>query len=154
MALIRCDFFSDVLQLGTSMTVLLPQASEEQIGAETTTRSGPPPVLYLLHGLSDDDSAWLRTCSVITTEATDAAGHIHDRMPMVITREAIDAWLDPTITNPKHALELLAVTEAAALEAYAVSTDVNSVENNDPSLVEPITAEPEPESEPDQETLI
>ena len=43
----------------------------------------------------DDDSAWLRTCSVITTEATDAAGHIHDRMPMVITREAIDAWLDP-----------------------------------------------------------
>ena len=59
MALIRCDFFSDVLQLGTSMTVLLPQASEEQIGAETTTRSGPPPVLYLLHGLSDDDTAWL-----------------------------------------------------------------------------------------------
>jgi len=25
----------------------------------------------------DDDSAWLRTCSVITTRATDAAGHIH-----------------------------------------------------------------------------
>ena len=36
----------------------------------------------------DDDSAWLRTCSVITTEATDAVGHIHDRMPMVIRREA------------------------------------------------------------------
>ncbi len=64
MALIRCDFFSDVLQLGTSMSVLLPQASEEQIGAETTTRSGPPPVLYLLHGLSDDDSAWLRYTSI------------------------------------------------------------------------------------------
>ncbi len=31
----------------------------------------------------DDDTAWLRTCSVITTQATDAAGHIHDRMPMV-----------------------------------------------------------------------
>jgi putative SOS response-associated peptidase YedK len=100
----------------------------------------------------DDDSAWLRTCSVITTEATDAAGHIHDRMPMVITREAIDAWLDPTITDPKRALELLAVTEAAALEAFAVSTDVNSVENNNPSLVEPITVEAEPV--PDQETLI
>ena len=64
MALIRCDFFSDVLQLSTSMTVLLPQASEEQVGAETTTRSGPPPVLYLLHGLSDGDSAWLRYTSI------------------------------------------------------------------------------------------
>ena len=101
-----------------------------------------------------DDSAWLRTCSVITTQATDAVGHIHDRMPMVITRDAIGAWLDPTITNPKRALELLAVTEAASLEAYAVSTDVNSVENNNPSLVEPLAAEPEPEPAPDQETLI
>ena len=104
------------------------------------------------HSDPSDDSAWLRTCSVITTQATDAAGHIHDRMPMVITREAIEDWLDPTITDPERALELLAVTEAAALEAYAVSTDVNSVENNNPSLIEPLTAEPE--SRHDQETLI
>jgi putative SOS response-associated peptidase YedK len=56
------------------------------------------------------------------------------------------------MTNPKRALELLAVTDAAALEAYAVSTEVNSVENNNPSLIEPLAAEPEPV--PDQETLI
>ncbi|HEY5821880.1 MAG TPA: SOS response-associated peptidase [Propionibacteriaceae bacterium] len=86
-----------------------------------------------------DDSAWLRTCSVITTQATDAAGHIHERMPMVIRREAIDGWLDPTLTDPQAALDLLGVTEADALEAYAVSTLVNSVKNNDPSLVDPLT---------------
>jgi putative SOS response-associated peptidase YedK len=68
------------------------------------------------------------------------------------TRDAINAWLDPTITDPDDALELLAVTEAAALEAYAVSTEVNSVENNNHSLIEPLAAEPEPV--PDQETLI
>jgi putative SOS response-associated peptidase YedK len=100
----------------------------------------------------EDDSAWLRTCSVITTEATDAAGHIHDRMPMVITRDAIDAWLDPQITDPERALELLEVTEASVLEAYAVSIDVNSVENNNPSLVEPLASEPDQHH--DQETLI
>ncbi len=93
----------------------------------------------------DDDSAWLRTCTVITTQATDAAGHVHDRMPMVIRRDAIDRWLDPGLTDPQQALDLLAVTDAAALEAYAVSTAVNSVQNNDPSLKEPIPAE---ESEP------
>jgi putative SOS response-associated peptidase YedK len=102
----------------------------------------------------DDDSAWLRTCSVITTESTDAVGHIHDRMPMVITREAIDAWLDPALTNPQEALKLLAVTDADQLEAYAVSTDVNSVQNNDPHLIEPIGDEPhEPVAEA-QDTLI
>ena len=86
----------------------------------------------------DDDSAWLRTCSVITTQATDAAGHIHDRMPMVVPREAVDAWLDPSLTDPAQALALLSVTEAGALVAHAVSTAVNSVQNNDASLLEPL----------------
>ncbi len=86
----------------------------------------------------DDDSAWLRTCTVITTEATDAAGHIHDRMPMIIRKESYDAWLDPQLTDTDEAMRLLAVTDAAALEAYAVSTAVNSVDNNDPSLLEPL----------------
>jgi putative SOS response-associated peptidase YedK len=105
----------------------------------------------------EDDSAWLRTCSVITTEATDAIGHIHDRMPMVIPREAIDAWLDPALTDPQEALRLLSVTDAAELEAYAVSTEVNSVQNNDPSLLEPIQIEPGEPEEPAaevQETLL
>jgi putative SOS response-associated peptidase YedK len=103
----------------------------------------------------DDDSAWLRTCSVITTEATDAAGHIHDRMPMVIRAEAIDDWLDPTLTDAERALRLLAVTQADALEAYAVSTDVNSVQNNDPSLTEPIAYEPDEHGSADpQATLL
>ena len=54
MAMIRCDFDSATLELRTSMTVLLPQG-----GA-----ADPPPVLYLLHGLTDDHTAWTRYTSV------------------------------------------------------------------------------------------
>lgn len=86
----------------------------------------------------DDDTAWLRTCTVITTEATDAVGHIHDRMPMVIGAESFDAWLDPKQSDSAAALELLSVTDPAQLEAYPVSTQVNRVQNNDPSLVLPL----------------
>src|SRR5215203_4570790 len=50
-----------------------------------------------------------------TPEGTDAAGHIHDRMPMVITRNALDAWLDPELTDSAAARDLLAVTEADLL---------------------------------------
>ena len=85
----------------------------------------------------DDDAAWLRTCTVITTAATDAAGHIHDRMPMVVRPDAVDAWLDPTVTDADEVLGLLQ-TDAAELEAYAVSTEVNSVQNNGPRLLEPL----------------
>ena len=65
MALVRCDFFSDVLEVGTSMSVVLPQQTDEQIGVSASAaRPQGPPVLYLLHGLSDDASAWLRYSAV------------------------------------------------------------------------------------------
>src|SRR4051794_16892096 len=46
------------------MTVLLPQRTTTQIGMADATGEGPPPVLYLLHGLSDDDTIWLRRTSI------------------------------------------------------------------------------------------
>lgn len=64
MAHLRCDFFSDALGLSTSMTVILPQPTASQIGMTGTAPQGAPPVLYLLHGLSDDDTIWLRRTSI------------------------------------------------------------------------------------------
>ncbi|HEX6255870.1 MAG TPA: alpha/beta hydrolase family protein [Euzebyales bacterium] len=64
MAHLRCDFFSDALSLSTSMTVLLPQPTTSQVGMEGAAVDGDPPVLYLLHGLSDDDTTWLRRTSI------------------------------------------------------------------------------------------
>ena len=64
MALVRCDFFSDVLGFSTSMTVILPQTTTGQIGMTGRTSGGAFPTLYLLHGLSDDDTIWLRRTSI------------------------------------------------------------------------------------------
>ncbi|WP_379135590.1 alpha/beta hydrolase [Paenibacillus sp. sgz500958] len=64
MALIECRFYSEVLQLSTSMTVILPQQTTTQIGMSNVTRNGLHPTLFLLHGLSDDDSIWLRRTSI------------------------------------------------------------------------------------------
>ena len=64
MAHLRCDFFSDVLGLSTSMTVILPQQTSAQIGLHGTAPDSDPPVLYLLHGLSDDDTIWLRRTAI------------------------------------------------------------------------------------------
>jgi putative tributyrin esterase len=64
MALLRCDFFSDALGLSTSMSVILPQPTRAQIGMTGSASDEPPPVLYLLHGLSDDDTIWVRRTSI------------------------------------------------------------------------------------------
>jgi S-formylglutathione hydrolase FrmB len=64
MAHLRCDFFSEALSLSTTMTVILPQQTTTQIGMAGRQAEGLPPVLYLLHGLSDDDTIWLRRTSI------------------------------------------------------------------------------------------
>jgi putative tributyrin esterase len=64
MAVLTCDFFSESLMVGTSITVVLPQETEEQIGLLDERLPGSPPVLYLFHGLSDDHTAWTRYTSI------------------------------------------------------------------------------------------
>ncbi len=60
MAKVKCEFFSEVLGISTSMTVLLPEVGENRIGMAGAKKQETYPVLYLLHGLSDDDSTWTR----------------------------------------------------------------------------------------------
>src|SRR5690625_2816006 len=64
MALIRCDFFSEVLKLSTSMTVILPENNKSQIGMENKAFNNKHQTLFLLHGLSDDHTIWTRRTSI------------------------------------------------------------------------------------------
>lgn len=64
MALLHVNYFSDVLGLSTSMDVILPQPAKGQIGMDSVAVSGKLPVLYLLHGLSDDHTIWQRRTSI------------------------------------------------------------------------------------------
>jgi putative SOS response-associated peptidase YedK len=88
----------------------------------------------------DDPQAWRLTCTVITTEASDDVGRIHDRMPMTIGRGNWDAWLDPAVGSD-DAGPLLVPAMAGSLVAIPVSTMVNSVRNNGPELVRPLPLE-------------
>ncbi|WP_391571838.1 alpha/beta hydrolase [Cohnella sp.] len=65
MALIQCGFYSDILSLSVSMNVIVPQALAMNAGGTGWENGGRRlPVLYLLHGLSDDHSTWLRRTSI------------------------------------------------------------------------------------------
>lgn len=89
----------------------------------------------------DDPAAWLWTASVLTTEAEDAVGRIHDRMPLMVERDRWSAWLDPGLDDPDAARALLVPAAPGRLEAYPVSTAVNRVQHNGPALVEPLPLE-------------
>jgi S-formylglutathione hydrolase FrmB len=64
MAFLDCHFFSESLGLSTALYAILPQPAAGQIGVRERRTGGRCPVLYLLHGLSDDHTIWMRRTSV------------------------------------------------------------------------------------------
>jgi S-formylglutathione hydrolase FrmB len=64
MALIHCHFFSQVLGLMSTMSVLLPAPPLVETSATPASRRPRYPVLYLLHGMSDDHTVWQRRTSI------------------------------------------------------------------------------------------
>ncbi|MET8411130.1 SOS response-associated peptidase [Streptomyces sp. NPDC005195] len=83
----------------------------------------------------DDPAAWLLTCTILTTEATDAAGRVHPRMPLALAPENYDVWLDPHHQDPDELRALLTQPAGGHLDTRPVSTAVNSVRNNGAQLL-------------------
>ena len=85
----------------------------------------------------DDPNRWLVTCTVITQQATDLLGEIHERNPVVVPRALWTPWLDCSGEDVAVAEQLLARIPEARLEPYVVSPAVGNVKNNGPELITP-----------------
>jgi len=110
--------------------------------------------LLLLGGLcerwrpKEDGSADpLRTCTILTTDANELVGRIHDRMPVLIAEEDLDEWLAPE-PLAKGALErMIRPAPPGSLEAFRVSTRVNDAREEGPELAEPEASEADDEAQ-------
>ncbi|WP_290652094.1 SOS response-associated peptidase [Aquisalimonas sp.] len=81
------------------------------------------------------DGAILESCTIITVPANPMVAEIHakGRMPAMVTPETCGAWLEGT---PADAQAVLAPFPAELMDAYPVSSRVNSPRNDGPSLLE------------------
>lgn len=95
----------------------------------------------------DDATRWLWTCTIITQQATDLLGQIHDRNPVVIPPELRAQWLDCTSEDVAVAERILHEIPEARLDPYVVGKAVGNVRNNNPELIEPVDAALHPEQE-------
>ncbi len=72
---------------------------------------------------------------MLTTAAGADMDGIHHRMPVIVPRDRWSVWLDRT-TDPRS-LDVVAPAPPGTLLHHPVSTRVNRVDADDPSLVEP-----------------
>ncbi len=78
----------------------------------------------------------LVTCTIVTTAARGDMRDLHDRQPVMLTREHYDTWLGPE--TPPSALFDAINAPAPTLTWHAVGRAVGNVRNNSPELIHPI----------------
>jgi SOS response associated peptidase (SRAP) len=64
---------------------------------------------------------WLRTFAIITTDANELVGDIHDRMPVILPRELYERWLGEELD--RH--DLMRPFPAHLMRIWPISTRVN-----------------------------
>lgn len=84
---------------------------------------------------------WVRTFTILTTEANELVARLHDRMPVIVLPDDHERWL--TDEDPA---DLMRPYPADLMTMWPVSPEVNSVKNDRPELLERLADEPEPAS--------
>ena len=122
----------------------LAQSDGKQPFAIARVDGQPLAFAALWEGWKSPEGEILRTFTILTTEANVEMRSVHDRMPVVLERNAWPTWLgedEPDLAS------LMAPAPDGTLRLWPVSRDVNSPRHNRPDLVEPISLPDAPRDE-------
>jgi putative SOS response-associated peptidase YedK len=76
--------------------------------------------------------------SIITTQANDLVNKIHPRMPVILSKENEEAWIDPDIVEPERLHEYLKPFNPDKMTMVPVSTQVNIPTIDEENLIKPL----------------
>ena len=82
------------------------------------------------------------SCTIVTTEPNELVEHVHDRMPVILPREAEAAWLSHEV-GPDEARSLLVPFDASRMTAADCSILLGSPDNDGPELLDPLLGAPD-----------
>jgi putative SOS response-associated peptidase YedK len=89
----------------------------------------------------DLDKQTVESCTILTADANELVRPLHNRMPVILEPGAYDPWLDPETHDQQKLEPLLHSYPAVEMTAFPVNARVNSPRNDDPTCIEPVTAE-------------
>lgn len=85
----------------------------------------------------DPEGHTLHTCTIITTEPNTLAAEVHNRMPVILSRQAEKVWLSAGPDELPYLQSLLASYPAEEMKSYAVPSRVNSPKYDEAALIQP-----------------
>lgn len=89
--------------------------------------------------LEDPDSQEMSyTCAIVTTRANEAIQPLHNRMPVIVSRENHGLWLDKSVQEPRFLKPLFEPEPSRSLKIYKVGPRMNNPANDDKDIVVPV----------------
>jgi putative SOS response-associated peptidase YedK len=85
----------------------------------------------------EKDANVLATCTIITTTPSIDMDEIHNRMPVVLSTDDVETWLNVADYEPDERVLLLRPAPKGTLTHYGVGSAVGSVKNDGSELIEP-----------------
>jgi putative SOS response-associated peptidase YedK len=82
----------------------------------------------------------VRSFTIITTTPNELCAELHNRMPVVLKPDVWPVWLGEQPADVPQLKALLTPYPSDEMISWPVSARVGNVKNNDPSLIEPVTA--------------
>jgi putative SOS response-associated peptidase YedK len=73
----------------------------------------------------------VETFTILTTKPNQLVADVHDRMPVILSAEDYDLWLDPGAMDSARVADCLKPFDARLMKKYPVSSRVNHLGNDD-----------------------
>jgi putative SOS response-associated peptidase YedK len=107
--------------------------------------SSPDPALIAFAGIwerwRDAKGEATDTVAILTCPSNATIMRLHDRMPVVLAREAFEAWLDVKGTAPEPASKLLSPAPDDLFESIELDPKINDSKREEPDILEPLQSE-------------
>ena len=113
----------------------MPQAAAETDCGDLEPAEPTPPHSFASSTISDRSET-----GTGSEQANELCAEPHNRMPVVLGPETWPAWLGEEPADPRQLKAMLAPYPSEEMTYWPVGTRVGNVKNNDPSLIEPISA--------------
>ena len=108
-----------------------------------------------LYDVWDDpkDGKSITSYSLITIEANEIVGRVHHRMPVILSKEDEDRWLNTDMVESEHIQEFIKPFPSDQMESYRVTKMLWKRIPESPEFVNPVEEE-EKKDESKQESLL
>ncbi len=99
--------------------------------------------VFAFAGLWDEwrspDGEIIESCTILTTGPNSLVADLHDRMPVIVTPDKYDVWLDPYVNDFGTIRDILKPYDANLMRRYPVSRKLNNSKIDDAEAASPVT---------------